>query len=128
DQRARTAIDDEEVSGCYRPPRKPSRMRLSRDPGDRVSPPDLAFASASSQSTQPLFRISQVLLSMVRCRQRSPAAGTTSMEPVLRSASLDDGRDADVTVTRVQLASMMATTQTTRPNPQARIARLNSPA
>ena len=40
----------------YRPPRKLSRMRSSRDPGVRLSAPDLDFASASLQSTQPLFQ------------------------------------------------------------------------
>jgi hypothetical protein len=113
--------------GCYRRPRKPSRMRSSRDADVRLSVPDFPFASASLQSTQPLFRISQVLLSMVRSRQRSPVGETTSKEPVLRSASLADDRGA-VTVTRVRLATMVAPTQTTMPNPQARMARLNSPA
>jgi hypothetical protein len=106
---------------CYGLPRKPSRMISIRDGVDRLSvAADLA--SASAQSTHPLLRIRQVLLSMVLSRQRLPAGETTSMEPVLRSASLDTcGRGTgpeswDLFVTKAKA------TQSVR-NPKAKNAR-----
>src|SRR5580704_11745969 len=74
--------------GSYGLPRKLSAINPSRDPGDRTSAPEFAaLASASEQSTSPFVRMRQVLLSMMRSRQRSPVGGTTSMEAVLRLAS-----------------------------------------
>src|SRR5450432_2180475 len=103
-------------------------MSWSRDPSDLGSTPEFAiFANASSQSTNPLGRIRQVRLSMMLWRQRSPVVVTTSMEPVLSAASLD-AFDRVLADACIQFAMTMPTRQNASANPQARTARLNSPA
>jgi hypothetical protein len=105
-------------------------MRSIRDPGVRRSAPALAdLASASSQSTHPLSRICQVLLSMVRWRQRMPFGVTNSRDPVLSSLSVD-GWDRDAGLSEACQEFAMRTAPRQNPNviPQAKIARRSSPA
>src|SRR5450631_2497860 len=99
-----------------------------RDPEVRPSALEMAaLASASAQSTNPLSRICQVALLMVRSRQRLPVGETTSMEPVLKSPSLNTCDCGAGFAAGDQVPTMPATTQRVRINPQARNARQTSP-
>jgi len=98
-----------------------------RDPGGTPEFADLA--SASSQSTHPLSRICQVLLSMMRWRQKVSPGETTSKDPVLRSASPDGRVRATRLIDACQwLAMRTAVRQKPNAIPQATTARRSSPA
>ncbi len=105
-------------------------MRSIRDPGVRRSAPAFAdLASASSQSTHPLSRICQVLLSMVRWRQKVPFGVTNSRDPVLSSPSVDGwGREAGLNEACQEFAMRTAPRQNPNVIPQAKTARRSSPA
>jgi hypothetical protein len=92
-----------------------------RDGVDRPSEP-ADLANASAQSTHPLLWICQVLLSMVLSRHRSPVGETTSMEPVLRSASLDTCNRGTGPESRDLFVMKARATQSVR-NPKAKNAR-----